>query len=156
MAEIKTFVRNDDTATVICPACQMAKNVDVGTFRHSKHTVTINCPCQQSFKVSFDFRRHYRKQVNLPGTYDIISAGGIGGGIIQINNISKSGLMFTVSGLHRIEKGQQLRVEFQLTDKKKTLLRREVLVKEVQENTVCCQFKENAEMGKDLGFFLQP
>jgi hypothetical protein len=156
MEIIKTFVRNDDTATVSCPGCQMTKNVAVGKFRHCKHTITINCLCKETFKVAFDFRRHYRKAVSLHGTYEIISKGRVGGGIIQINNISRNGLMFTVSGLHRIEEGQKLRVEFELNDKKKTLLKKEVIVKEVQQNTIGCQFKENAEMEKDLGFFLKP
>jgi hypothetical protein len=156
MPTTKTFVRNDDTATVICPACQTAKDIAVGKFRHCKHTITIHCHCQETFKVSFDFRRHYRKAVSLNGTYEIISKGRVGGGILQINDISRNGLGFTVSGQHQIEEGQNLRVEFQLNDKKKTLLKKEVIVKEVQQNSIGCQFKDNVEMEKDLGFFLKP
>ena len=156
MTTVKTYVRNDDTATVTCPACKTVKHVDVGRFRHcSKHTIKVQCPCQESFAVLFDFRHHYRKQVNLPGTYEIISKDGVGGGIIHINDISRNGLRFTVSGLHRIAAGQKLRVEFQLNDKKKTLLKREVIVKTVQQNTIGCQLECHLEE-KELGFFLQP
>ena len=102
-----------------------------------------------------NFRRHYRKQTNLHGTYEIISEGGVGGGIIQINNISRSGVGFTVSGLHRIEIDQEIRIEFQLNDKNKTLLKKQAVVKSVRENMVGCEFKGNAEMDKALGFFLQ-
>jgi len=91
----------------------------------------------------------------LPGTYVILSEGGIGGGIIHINNISRGGVGFSVSGLHRIEKDQVLQVEFQLNDKKKTTLKKRVLVKSVQQNAIGCQFKDTIEMERALGFFLQ-
>lgn len=154
MATVKTYVRNDDTATVICPACKTVKHVAAGRFRKGKHTITVRCICKQIFTILFDFRLHYRKQVNLPGTYEIISEGGIGGGIIQINNISRNGLGFTVSGLHRIEEGQKIRVEWQLNDKKKTILKRVAIVKTVCQNTIGCQLDDHLEE-KDLGFFLQ-
>ncbi len=152
---VTTYVRNDDTATLICPACKTVKHIAVGKFRQGKHTITVRCICKHTFSVLFDFRQYYRKQVNLPGTYEIISEGGIGGGIIQINNISRSGLRFTVSGLHRIEEGQKLQVEFQLNDKKKTLLKRELIVRTVRQNTIGCRLTNHLEE-KELGFFLQP
>jgi hypothetical protein len=155
MTTVKTYVRNDDTATLICPACKTVKHITAGSFRQGKHTITVHCICQQTFNVLFDFRQYYRKQVNLPGTYEIISKGGIGGGIIQVNNISRCGLRFTVSGLHRIEEGQELRVEFQLNDKKKTLIKREVTVRTVRQNIIGCRLKDHLEE-KELGFFLQP
>ena len=155
MTTVKTYVRNDDTATLICPACKTVKHIAAGDFRQGKHTITVHCICQQTFNVLFDFRQYYRKQVNLPGTYEIISEGRSGGGIIQINNISRSGLRFTVSGLHRIEEGQKLRVEFQLNDKKKTPLKREILVKTVRQNTIGCRLIDHLEE-KELGFFLLP
>ncbi len=155
MTNIKVHVRDNNTATLICPACGAIKHIAADTFRHSRHTITVRCRCQQVFNIQLDFRRHYRKQISLPGTYEITSQGGIGGGIIHIHNISKGGLGFTVSGLHRIIKDQELQLEFQLNDKKKTGFRRQALVKSVQQNTIGCQFKDNVEMEKVLGFFLQ-
>ena len=137
MTTVTTYVRNDDTATLICPACKTVKHIAVGKFRQGKHTITVRCICKHTFSVLFDFRQYYRKQVNLPGTYEIISEGGI------------------VSGLHRIEEGQKLQVEFQLNDKKKTLLKRELLVRTVRQNTIGCRLTNHLEE-KELGFFLQP
>ena len=88
--------------------------------------MNVRCRCQHAFTVLLDFRRHYRKQTSLPGTYEIPSEGGVGGGIIHINNISRGGVGFTVSGLHRIEKDQELQIEFQLNDKNKTVLKKQV------------------------------
>ena len=154
MAHIKVHVRDNNTATLICPACGAVKHFAADRYRHSRHTISVRCRCQQVFSLLLDFRRHYRKQTSLPGTYEILSEGGVGGGIIHINDISRGGLGFTVSGLHRIEKDQELQVEFQLNDKKKTVLKRRMLVKSVQQNSVGCQFKDAAEMERALGFFL--
>jgi hypothetical protein len=155
MSDIKAHVRENNTATLICPACGAIKHIAAEKFRFGRHTINVRCRCQQLFTVLLDFRRHYRKQTSLPGTYEIISEGGIGGGIIHINNISRSGVGFTVSGLHRIEKDQELLVEFQLNDKRKTTLKKRVQVKSVQQNAIGCQFKHTAEMERALGFFLQ-
>jgi len=155
MTDTKVHVRENNTATLMCPACGAVKHIAVDDFRHGQHTISVRCRCQHVFTVLLDFRRHYRKQTSLPGIYEIISQGGIGGGIIHINNISRGGVGFTVSGLHRIEKGQELYIEFQLNDKKKTTLKKRVLVKSVLQNTIGCQFKDTVEMDRALGFFLQ-
>jgi len=155
MTSVKVHVRDDNTATLICPGCGVVKHIAADKFKQGRHTITVQCRCQQTFSVQFDFRRHYRKQVSLPGTYVIISPGGIGGGIIHLNNLSRGGVGFTVSGLHRIEPNQKLQIEFQLNDKKKTTIKKRALVKSVQQNLVGCQFEADGEMEKDLGFFLK-
>ena len=56
-----------------------------------------------------NFRRHYRKQTNLSGTYKIAGEAESGGGIIQINNISSSGVGLPFpdcTGLKRIRKSE--------------------------------------------------
>jgi hypothetical protein len=154
MAIVKSYVRYDDTATLVCPGCTTARNVSVGKLRHANHKIKYTCPsCQQTSEVLFDFRRHYRKPVNLTGAYEIISEGGIGFGLMHINNISRSGISFTVAGKHRIEEGQELWLEFELDDKKKTLLQREAIVKSVRQDTIGCELKAQLEE-KELGFYL--
>lgn len=155
MKTTTVHVRNDNTATLTCPACGSIKQFSAEPYLLKQHTMAVRCHCQESFSVLLNFRRHYRKQTNLPGTYEIASEGGMGGGIIQINNISRSGVGFTVSGLHRIEKDQEIRIEFQLNDKNKTVLKKLAVVKSVRQNAVGCEFKNNVEMDKALGFFLQ-
>jgi len=152
---LKTYVRANGTATLICPACSAARNIAAERFRHGRHAITVRCRCQHVYSILLDFRRHYRKKTNLPGTYEILTQGGVGGGIIHVTNISQSGLGFTVSGLHRIDKDQLLLVEFQLNDKKKTILKKRALVKSVQQNFIGCQFKDDVAMEKALGFFLK-
>ena len=114
--------------------------------------MAVHCRCKESFSVLLNFRRHYRKQTNLSGTYKIAGEAESGGGIIQINNISSSGVGCTVSGLHRIEKDQEIRIEFQLNVKNKTVLKNLAVVTSVRQNAVGCEFKNNVEMDKALDF----
>jgi hypothetical protein len=155
MANSTAHIRDNGMATLICPACGSIRQIAADKFRHRSHTITVRCICQQVFKILLDFRRHYRKNVSLTGSYEITRPGGVGGGLMQIHNISRGGLGFTISGQHRIAKDQELRIEFQLNDKKKTVLKKQVVVKAVQQNTVGCQFKCGDEMDKALGFFLR-
>lgn len=148
-------VRENNSATVICPACNAIKEVAAGKFRHSKHSFKLRCHCQHVFIVHFNFRRHYRKQTSLPGIYEILDADGVGGGIIHISNLSRSGLGFTISGLHNIKVGQLLSIEFQLNDKNKTPLKKQAVVRSVRQNYIGCEFRNNSDLEKALGFFLQ-
>lgn len=155
ISALKAHVRANGTATLICPACSAVRNIAAKQFRDKQHLITVRCRCQHVYSILLDFRRHYRKKTDLPGTYEILSERGVSGGIIHIINISRSGLGFTVSGLHRIEKDQLLLIEFQLNDKKQNIIKKRATVKSVRQNSIGCQFVEDAAMEKTLGFFLR-
>jgi hypothetical protein len=155
MTEVKAHVRDDNTATLSCPACGTSKQITAEQFRHGRHTISVRCRCQQVFSVLLDFRRHYHKQVKLVGTYEHIGLGATGGGIIHIDNISMGGVGCVISGLHQIAEGQELLLEFQLDDKKKTMLKKRVIVQSVRHDTVGCVFKDPTDIEKALGFYLR-
>jgi len=152
---IKVYVRENNIATIVCPKCRSAKHFDAGKYRHQRHKFSVRCRCQHVFTVQLDFRRNFRKQTSLHGTYEVLSKGAHGGGIIHITNISRGGLGFTVSGLHDIQKGQLVQVEFQLNDKKKTVLNKQAVIRTVDKNSIGCEFCYNTDTDKALGFFLQ-
>lgn len=154
MASVKSFVRNN-TATVICPACNTAKSISAEPYRFKKHSMRAHCRCGETFTLQLDYRAHYRKITSLPGTYSITTPGKAGGGVIHIRNISRGGIGFTVSGIHHLENNLNLILEFQLNDRNRTKLRKEVLVRSVKINDIGCQFVDNAMEEKALGFYLQ-
>jgi hypothetical protein len=155
MADVKTFVRGNNTATIICPACNTARHINAEPYRYKKHNIKVRCHCGARFCLSLDYRRHYRKLISLPGTYAVTTPGKIGGGVIHIRNISRGGLGFTVSGLHHMEKDLTLILEFHLNDKNQTKLRKEAQIRSVKGNYIGCQFPENDVVEKALGFYLQ-
>ena len=152
---VKAFVRDDDTVTIVCPACKMPKNLSATTFKNKTHYLKVRCPCEKVFRVHLDFRQFYRKPTDLPGMYKTLNPAGHGGGVIHIKNISKGGLGFTVSGVNTIEVGHRLEISFQLDDKKQTALKKEVLVQSVTENFVGSRFTKGQAYEKEIGFYLQ-
>jgi len=88
--------------------------------------------------------------------YTLIGTSASGGGQMRVNNISRSGVGFSVSGHHDINIGQKALVNFKLNDKKQTELTKKVLVKSIRDNSIGCEFIHQNQIGKDLGFFLQP
>lgn len=154
METVKAFVRANDTVTIVCPVCKTPKNAAVGAFRNKSHYLKVRCPCETVFTVHLDFRQHYRKQTNLPGTFRSISPPGMGGNV-QIKDISVSGIGFTVTGMQPLEKGHTLALSFALDDKKQTKLNKEVVVQSVEGDFVGCRFVERQAYEKELGFYLK-
>jgi len=71
-------------------------------------------------------------------------------------NISRSGVGFTVAGLHAVMIGQKARLHFALDNKKMTLLDKLVTIKSVKNGYIGCEFLDDRVFEKDLGFYLQP
>ena len=156
MKEVKSFVNSNNKATVICPACNKSKTVSAEPFRNKKEGIKARCSCGETFILRLDFRDHYRKKTDLPGTYSITTPGKAGGGVIHIINISREGIGFTVVGRHHLKQGLTLILVFQLDDKKQTELRKEAIVRLVEDNYIGCEFVKTAAEEKALGFYLQP
>jgi len=155
MDPIKVFVRADNMATIVCPSCKRIKNIAVGAFKDKNHDIKVRCPCNTTFTIRLDFRAHYRKPTDLPGTYIIIKPPDMGGGAMRIKDISLGGIGFTISGESRISKGQTLCLEFILDDKKKTRLKKQVIVQSINNNFVGCRFIDKDLFEKALGFYLR-
>lgn len=154
MATVRSFVNANQMATITCPTCGRSGIKSVDKYRDKKHVHKVRCRrCGNIFTVNLEYRRHYRKPVDLMGYYTMIPPESEGG-VTHIKNISQSGVGFTVSGIHSIKKNQTLKIELRLNDKKQTRLKKQVEVKRVDSNFIGCQFLNPAGMDKSLGFFL--
>ncbi|MFH2124646.1 MAG: PilZ domain-containing protein [Pseudomonadota bacterium] len=172
----RVFVKPDDTATINCPKCQLAKKVAVGKFRTTRHTITARCTCGHAFPVSLEFRKNYRKNTRLPGEYNIqaskvdekywkktrltgvytMHAPASGNGHMLVTNISCGGLQFTTPGDHAIEVGQQAQITFTLDDRKQTTIHKCVIIQSVTGHIIGCRFADNEFLEQGLRFYLFP
>lgn len=172
----RIFVKPDDTATIVCPHCQLSRTVAVGKFRSSQHVIKARCTCGHGFAVHLDFRKHYRKKTSLRGTYTTqtakidekhwkstklygvytMQAPAAGMGHMQVTNISAGGLQFTTPGDHAIEIGQQAYISFTLDDRRLTQISKRVTIQSVTKRTIGCQFDSNEPLEQGLRFYLFP
>ena len=158
METVHTFISSGDIAIIICPNCNKSRNVSIAKYRDKKHSIKVRCECRHGFIVQLDFRRHYRKETNLEGIYQMVPPA-FGSGRLYILNISKSGVGFTIgmklSGKNSILAGQQMNIRFHLDNKKASEIEKIITVKSVNENYIGGQFIETKAFEKDLGFYLR-
>lgn len=151
---IHTHVREDGSATVLCPACKRRKIVNVSQLS-GKHRIKAKCPCGLIFEVVFDYRRAYRKPIHLTGSYTLLPPAR-GEGLLRITNISRGGVRLELSPRHGVTVGQSMEIGFQLDDKRRSEIQRQVTVRHVQGEVLGCEFIEHDFFDKVLGFYLNP
>lgn len=151
----KSYVKPDNQALIVCPVCDTTKNLSTDQFRNRQHTLKVKCKCGHTFRVQLEFRRHFRKDTELDGTYDL-NPPGVGGGKIKIVNLSLSGASFEVRGINDLQIGQTGSLVFTLDNRKETILVKKVIIKSVKGGRIGCEFVDDRAFQKDLGFYLLP
>lgn len=155
METIKTFVREDNITTIACPSCKKTKNTSVASFKNKCHFLKVRCPCKNVFKVQLDFRQYYRKPTDLPGTYVCTKPAGLGGGRMTVEDISLGGVGMLVNETHELKVGCILKLTFTLDDRKKTPLKKQVIIRSIKGNFIGCEFTDKDLYEKQLGFYLK-
>ncbi len=155
---MKSFVTSENTATITCPKCNKSRNLQAEGYRNKKHTLKVRCSCNHGFVVMLDFRKHFRKETNLDGTYVMLPPAA-GKGKLIIHNISQNGIGFTtgfsINGSSPLKPGQKAQVVFQLDNKKRTRIEKLVIIRSIKNNFVGGEFDLTGGFDKDLGFYLR-
>ena len=153
------FISANNTATFRCPVCGQAKTADVSRYAAMDKRVTVNCTCAcgHHFRCRLEKRRQYRKGVNLPGRFILAGADGSEDtGLMNVVDISTTGLKLKMAVSRVLAVGTQLRVEFHLDDRKRTEMKKRVIVRNVSGLHVGVSFHPNEMDDPALGFYLMP
>ena len=153
----KVFVSSNNTATFVCPQCGNVSTVNVAKYATMDKKVTVHCKCNcgHNFSVSLEKRRQYRKDTDLPGTYYYrTDSGHIDKGGMRVVDVSSSGLKIKLNVARAFTLGSTLRVEFELDDKRRTFMNKEVIVRNVYKNLVGTSFAPTEGDDPNLGFYL--
>jgi tRNA U34 2-thiouridine synthase MnmA/TrmU len=149
----KVYVDENNKAFVICPKCGFEKNVDATNFRNMKNEVKGKCNCSKGFDFTLEYRKHYRKNVMLPGEYVVQKSGEKGEAIFK--KLSLSGIQFESLRPHQISTDDIVGVKFKLDNPLKSEIRRFAKVIWVKNRNVGAQFSETKDYDKALGFYLK-
>ena len=153
----KVFISSSNTATFVCPNCENTTTVDVSKYAQIDKQVKVNirCRCGHAFVATLEKRRKYRKKTNLPGTYSHqTSDGNIDKGLMTVEDISSTGLKLRLNVKRPFQAGDRLEVEFNLDDKRRTPIKKVVIVKNAHANYVGVSFRPNDPDDPALGFYL--
>jgi hypothetical protein len=130
-----------------CGACGFAKSVDVARFldRDQEARVRIRCKCRTLEPVLLDRRVDRRKPVQAKGLYFFTPQGSnIHEGEILVKDLSHAGLGFHLpspsNGLFGV--GDMLSVQFKLFPTSSFLVKKEAVVKRINDLRVSAAFRE--------------
>ncbi len=149
----KIYVNPDDTALLECPHCHTARTRSVAKFRDRKGPVEMKCRCGSTYRVSFEFRRTYRKEVALQGYYRKHPSAEEWSDM-EVTTISLTGLGFLARFEHKLKRGDELKVRVILDDTRWTEIEKDVVVKFVDGENIGSEFTGPGEDDSALGFYL--
>lgn len=153
--KIEVYVNQDNCINFTCPACSKPASIKVESLKKKIRPLKVRCACKTIFSLDIDYRRFYRKQTNISGTYRSIQPHSIREEDILIVNLSREGIGFRVFTGHKIKAGNKLELKFHLDDKKNTSLKKDVDVLSVDSDFIGCRFADNEIFDQALGYYLQ-
>ena len=133
------YVEQDNKAIIVCPHCAEGKKISVARFKGSKHKFNIKCICKRTYKVFLEFREKVRQETFLRGTCINHSQMGIQSDI-NILDISETGLAFSNLDIFTFEVGNDISVKFTLNDDKKTVIKKNAVVRNFRQKRIGCEF----------------
>lgn len=150
------FVSDDGTTVLKCPYCNYVRTVSVARFKNTKKVIKVRCSCRQSYAVNLELRKLFRKSTHLEGTYSNLSLDDDDAGQIIVTNVSMGGIGFKTIEDNKIEVDHELDVSFTLDDVHSSVIKKQVVVRIVQDKFVGCEFLHLHHYDKALGFYLLP
>ncbi len=155
MDPLKIFVKEDNSAVIKCPFCMSVRTVSAVKFKELNKVLKVKCVCKKVFGVKFEYRKMYRKETSLTGSYVNLTQT-TDGGNITVKNVSMSGCGFTPLFIHNAEKDDNIKVTFTLDNNDSTVIEKKAVVRLSTKDYIGCEFVEKDAYDKDLGFFLMP
>ncbi len=156
----KIFISDNNTATLVCPECNASKDTDVTKYKKLERAVRlkIKCTCGNSYSVMLERRRYYRKATQLQGNYVYsLSSGQQQKGSMTVMDISRGGVKLKFAVLPKIKVGDTFNVEFRLDDKQQSLIRKQVIARNIIDPFIGVEFSSadsSDPSDKALGFYL--
>lgn len=147
----KFYVDENNQAIIVCQKCGLNKIVDVTKFKDTHKRLKAKCKCGEVFRLTLDFRRHYRKKVQLAGEY--YSQEKNDKGEILIKDISMSGINFETLKPHNFSKDDTIELKFILDNPMKTKVQESVQIMRTSGRNVSAQYINLSRMQR-IWFFI--
>ncbi|MGD9732700.1 MAG: PilZ domain-containing protein [Desulfamplus sp.] len=153
---LKGYVDEHNMTVFICPDCGFEKRFDASAFKNKKKNLTIKCRCGNKTEMEIEFRKHFRKKVELFGNC-LLKKNNKKCEII-IRDLSMQGVRFEFlhvcnKSMADIEIDDIIEIEFRLDTKQNDLILKRCMVRSKIDNFIGAQFQDD-NFAKRLGFYL--
>ncbi len=136
--EKKVFINNYKKASFTCPKCDKRKTLNVSGYRNVREEVKIThrCSCGNSYTLLLERRRYRRKNVTLSGAYVWKERRRK----MIVKDISRGGVKLELKVEKDMKIGDKMFVELSLDDPKRTLIQKEVVIRNIRERHIGVEF----------------
>jgi len=147
----KFYVDENNQARITCHNCGINKNLDVTKFKDTHKRLKAKCRCGEVFRLTLDFRRHYRKKVQLAGEYFVQEKNEKDD--ILIKDISMTGINFTTFKPYNFSIDDTVELKFTLDNPMRTRVLEPVKIIRTTGRNVGAQYINQSRMQR-IWFFV--
>lgn len=153
---VKVYVDEQNQAVFLCPHCGFEKRFDASQFKDKKKNLTIKCKCGNTIEMEIDFRRQFRKKVELFGSCLIKKTQKRCEMIVR--DLSFQGIGIELLYIYKkymsdIDVGDIIELEFKLDNKKEDEITKRCTVRLKRNSHIGAEFNDD-NFSKQLGFYL--
>ncbi len=152
MVEKSFYVGEHGWVTIVCPHCGKAKDLEVCKLPPEKRKLRVRCKCAKIFVANIEYRKKFRKLVQLPGEY--VNLDTEDWGKIVVEDISMGGIGFSTVKRHDIKGGDLLELTFTLDTSPPRTVSKKVRVLRVDKLRIGSQYVMRMERDPDIGLYL--
>jgi hypothetical protein len=153
----KIYMTSQQMATFVCPKCSRSKTVSVSKYANVDKLIRVNvkCPCGHAYTSLLEKRKQYRKATSLPASYiHFIDGRPVNRGVMTVEDISSTGMKLKLNAPQGFTVGDQMEVKFNLDDTHRTMIKKRVIVRNINGPFVGVEFGPAEALDKALGFYL--
>jgi hypothetical protein len=154
MDTVRVYVSEKGEALIRCNQCGRKKAASAADYRVVGKKLKVSCSCGSTFVVSFDWRRFYRKPVNLLGDY-LKDGDSVGMKTMVVVDVSLGGIRIQTLHDHDLKVDDVIQVTFYLDNALKSLISRNAVIRKVHDRFVGAEFCDN-KTDKALAFYVMP
>jgi hypothetical protein len=151
------YIGKDNTAIIRCDLCQRTKALNLAPYGDIREPlrVRVKCACGHLFSSVLEQRRVWRKAVDLRGFYvHYVEGEPKGKGALKVVDLSSNGLKLVLPPGETVSVGDMLKVEFRLDDPRLSLIKKRLIIRNVQAQAVGAEFASTELLDTALGFYL--
>lgn len=153
---VKAYVDEQNHTVFICPHCGFEKRFDASPFKNRKKVITAKCKCGNINEIEIEFRKQFRKNVELFGNCTIKKTQKLCEMIVK--DLSFKGIGIELLHIYKkqmadIDVGDIIEVEFKLGGTKGELITKRCIVRLKLPNHIGAEFQDE-NFSKQLGFYL--
>jgi hypothetical protein len=156
VTKARVFVEHDNIAVITCPQCRKTKDINVSRFK-GKINVRIKCSCGNTSRIQLEYRRHFRKETDLQGFYQVVPQNEKPGdsGLMTVVNLSRNGVRLKLNKpVHSFDVGDFINIRFNLDDRDGTFVDRDIVVQNINLPYVGGEFRRPSDTDSLIGFYL--